>query len=46
MGGIDYAVSKALHYSDLARADLAKLPETDSKEALLEFVEFVMERES
>lgn len=46
MGGIDYAVNKALHYSDLARADLATLPDTESKEALIEFVAFVMERES
>ena len=45
-GGIDYAVEKALYYSNLARADLATLPDTESKEALLEFVSFVMERES
>ncbi len=45
-GGIDYAVERARHYSDLARNDLASLPESDSKEALLEFVDFVMERES
>lgn len=46
MGGIDYAVERAQHYSNLARADLASLPESDSKKALLEFVDFVMERES
>jgi octaprenyl-diphosphate synthase len=46
MGGIDYAVERALHYSDLARKDLASLPESESKEAMLEFVDFVMERES
>lgn len=46
MGGIDYAVSRALHYSDLARTDLAAIPESESKNALLEFVDFVMERES
>ncbi|MCX6133444.1 MAG: polyprenyl synthetase family protein [Ignavibacteriales bacterium] len=46
MGGIDYAVERAMHYSDLARTDLATLPASESKEALLEFVDFVMERES
>jgi len=46
MGGIDYAVERALHYSALARKDLASLHESESKEALLEFVDFVMERES
>ncbi len=46
MGGIDYAVERAQHYSNLALADLASLPESESKEALLEFVDFVMERES
>jgi octaprenyl-diphosphate synthase len=46
MGGIDYAVERAQHYSDLARTDLASLPESDAKKALLEFVDFVMERES
>ena len=45
-GGIDYAVERALHYSGLARKDLATLPDSDSKEALNEFVDFVMERES
>jgi octaprenyl-diphosphate synthase len=46
MGGIDYSVDRAQHYSSLARADLATLPDSDSKEALLEFVDFVMERDS
>jgi geranylgeranyl pyrophosphate synthase len=39
-------VDRAQHYSSLARADLATLPDSDSKEALLEFVDFVMERDS
>jgi octaprenyl-diphosphate synthase len=46
MGGIDYAVERAQYYSDLARTDLASLPESEAKKALLEFVDFVMERES
>ena len=46
MGGIDYAVERAQYYSDLARTDLASLPDSDAKKALLEFVDFVMERES
>ncbi|HTY37049.1 MAG TPA: polyprenyl synthetase family protein [Bacteroidota bacterium] len=45
-GGIDYAVGRALHYSALARNDIASLPESESKESLLEFVDFVIERES
>ena len=46
MGGIDYAVERAQYYSDLARTDRASLPDSDAKKALLEFVDFVMERES
>jgi octaprenyl-diphosphate synthase len=45
-GGIDYARDRARHYSEMARADLASLSASNSKEALLEFVDFVMERES
>ncbi len=43
-GGIEYAISKAEHYSQLARRDLAMLTESAAKEALLQFVDFVMER--
>ncbi len=46
VGGIEYAIDRARYYSDLARADLATLAESDSKQALLEFVDFVLERES
>jgi octaprenyl-diphosphate synthase len=45
-GGIEYATSKAEHYSQLARRDLAPLPDSDAKESLLQFVDFVMERDS
>ncbi len=45
-GGIEYAVNRAEHYSNLARADLASLPESESRLALLSFVDFVIERES
>jgi octaprenyl-diphosphate synthase len=46
VGGIEYAFERARHYSDLARADLTSLPESESRTALLEFVDFVLERAS
>jgi octaprenyl-diphosphate synthase len=45
-GGIDYAIARARNFSDLARNDLSLLPDSPSKHALLEFVDFVTERES
>jgi octaprenyl-diphosphate synthase len=43
-GGIDYAVSKAEYYSERARECLQPLPDSPAKEALMMFVDFVMER--
>ncbi len=43
-GGIDYAVSKAEYYSEQARQCLKPLPESPAKDALMMFVDFVMER--
>ncbi len=43
-GGIDYATKKAEHYSALALEALEPLPYSPAKEALTEFVDFVMER--
>lgn len=43
-GGIDYAISKAEHYSKLAREELRPFPDSPSKESLLKFIDFVMER--
>jgi octaprenyl-diphosphate synthase len=45
-GGIDYAIGKAGEYSSLARNDLESVPNSPSKEALLHFVNFVVERET
>jgi octaprenyl-diphosphate synthase len=45
-GGIDYAIKRANDYSKMARADVATLSESPSKVSLLEFVDFVTERES
>jgi octaprenyl-diphosphate synthase len=45
-GGIEYAIDRAEHFSQLARVDLSTLPDSESKESLLEFVDFVMKRES
>ncbi|MEX1276039.1 MAG: polyprenyl synthetase family protein [Bacteroidota bacterium] len=45
-GGIEYARSKAEEYSERARTALAPFPDSEAKEALLEFIEFVMERTS
>jgi octaprenyl-diphosphate synthase len=44
-GGIEYAVSKAEYYSQQARECLHPFADSDAKEALLMFVDFVMERE-
>lgn len=43
-GGIDYAIGKAEEYSNLAREQLRPFPESPSKESLLKFVDFVLER--
>jgi octaprenyl-diphosphate synthase len=43
-GGIEYAVSKAEYYSEQARQCLQPLPDSPAKEALMMFVDFVMER--
>ena len=43
-GGIDYAISKAEHYSNLAREQLRAFPDSPSKDSLFDFVDFVMER--
>jgi octaprenyl-diphosphate synthase len=43
-GGIEYAVSKAEFYSEEARNCLKPFAESSAKEALLMFVDFVMER--
>jgi octaprenyl-diphosphate synthase len=44
-GGLDYAAKKAVHYSAMARNDLTVFPDSPSKESLLEFANFVVERE-
>ena len=46
VGGIDYAIGKARQYSNHARNDLALVPDSPSKNSLLQFVDFVTERES
>lgn len=43
-GGIDYAASRAEEYSSLARQALEALPPSPSKDSLMTFVSFVMER--
>lgn len=45
-GGIDYAVAKAEQYATLARESLHSFPDSPAKEALLAFVDFVMQRQS
>lgn len=45
-GGIEYAGRKAEHYAGLARERLIAFPESRAKEALLQFVEFVTERDN
>jgi octaprenyl-diphosphate synthase len=43
-GGIDYAIEKAEHYSNLAREQLQHFPDSPSKDSLRRFVDFVTER--
>lgn len=43
-GGIAYATEKAEHYSAIALNALEALPYSPSKESLVSFVDFVMER--
>lgn len=45
-GGIEYALGKAGHYADSARQNLASLPDSPAREALLQFVDYVMDRET
>lgn len=44
-GGLDYARKMAHDYADRARNSIKILPESDAKTALLQFVDFVIERE-
>jgi len=44
-GGIDYAARKARDLGEEAKARIASFPESPSKKALLDFAEFVVERE-
>jgi octaprenyl-diphosphate synthase len=44
-GGLEYAAKKAVHYSAMAQSDLAGFPDSPSKESLMEFARFVVERE-
>ncbi len=45
-GGIEYARGKAEHYARMARQNLAGIPDSPARDALMLFVDFVMERES
>ena len=43
---IEYTAQQAHHYANLAKADLAPLPESQYKTAMLSLVKFIVERES
>jgi octaprenyl-diphosphate synthase len=45
-GGISYALEKAASYAALARTNLARIPSSPSKDSLMRFVDFVIERDS
>lgn len=45
-GGIDYTKGKAEDYAKTARQNLAGIPDSPARDALMLFVDFVMERES
>ena len=44
--GIRYAVEKAESFAGLARADLATIPFSPAKKSLLQFIDFVIQRDS
>ena len=43
---IEYTAQQAHHYANLAKADLAPLPESQYQTAMLSLVKFIVERES
>ncbi len=43
-GGIDYAVSKATEYINLAKEIIMEFPDSESKDSLLAFSDFVLQR--
>jgi octaprenyl-diphosphate synthase len=43
-GGIDYATKKACEFGETAKNSIAFLPESESKNSLLSFVDFVIQR--
>ncbi|MBX2992650.1 MAG: polyprenyl synthetase family protein, partial [Bacteroidetes bacterium] len=44
-GGIEYAEEKARNFSARAKEQIASFPDTASKQALVAFADFVVERE-
>lgn len=44
-GGLEYASRKAREYSDMAKNAIAPLPDSAAKTALIQFADFVIERE-
>lgn len=44
-GGLEYAAKKAHHFASIAKEQLSSLPDSTSKEALVEFADFVVKRE-
>ncbi|MEO6694084.1 MAG: polyprenyl synthetase family protein [Ignavibacteria bacterium] len=44
-GGIEYAVIKVKEYSEVAKNSILDFPESDVKNSMMEFVDFVSERE-
>ncbi|MGB0165641.1 MAG: polyprenyl synthetase family protein [Luteibaculum sp.] len=44
-GGIEYAKQKMLEYQQLALAELASIPNSEAKEALLDLVQYTIDRE-
>lgn len=45
-GGIDYAERKAAEYAKLAKSKIVALPDSESKESLLNFVDFIITRKN
>ena len=44
VGGIDYALQRAIHFGAKARAELQVFPDSESRQALERFVEFATQR--
>ena len=44
-GGLEYAAGRAVHYAAQAKSDIGTFADSPAKQSLLEFADFVVQRE-